>query len=172
MTKSLESEFGARAGRTDTEQDVNAFKAPDLTPEEYAEHTANLTANAFQATGLFEVVEVKAGVGQVHLLGRVKQDDERAFLDKVITPVLKAMDASHECEGHICKQFILKNGRTKYAWTVSFAANNLKAAAYAICEAIQPAIPKLEVMESPLVGPSTPQGAGPRGGRKGAAPVG
>jgi hypothetical protein len=168
MTNSLENEFGM--GRADTSQNSDSFKPPELTPEEYAEHTANQTANAFQATKLFEVVEVKAGVGQIHLLGRVRQDDERAFLDKVITPVLKAIEASHECEGHICKQFILKNGKTKYAWTISFAANNLRAAAHAICEAISAAIPKFEVMESPLVGPKVPVGSGP-GGRKGASPV-
>jgi len=167
----LESEFMKKKGRNESAQDVEGFKAPDLTPEEYAEHTANQTANAFQATKLFEVVEVKAGVGQIHLLGRVKQDDERVFLDTVITPVLKAIEASHECEGHICKQFILKNGKTKYAWTVSFAANNLKSAAHAICEALSSAIPRLEVMEVPLVGPQAPQGNGAGGGRKGASPV-
>jgi hypothetical protein len=170
MTNSLESEFRQR-GQTDSAQDVEAFKPPDLTPEEYAEHTANQTANAFQATKLFEVVEVKAGIGQVHLLGRVRQGDERAFLDRVITPVLKAMEDTRECEGHVCKQFILKNGQTRYAWTISFAANNLREAAHAICKAIAPAIPKLEVMESPLVGPATPVGGGAGGGRKGAIPV-
>lgn len=171
MSASLETEFSRKKGRTDSSQDVDEFRAPDLSPDEYAEHTANQTANAFQATKLFEVVEVKAGLGQVHLLGRVKQDDERAFLDRVITPVLKAIEASRECEGHICKQFILKNGKTRYAWTVSFAANNLKAAAHAICSAIQASVPKLEVMEAPLVGPATPSGGGPGGGRKGASPV-
>jgi len=169
---SLETEFTKRnKGRNEAEQDVDEFRAPELTPDEYAEHTANLTANAFQGTRLFEVVEVKAGVGQIHLLGRVKQDDERTFLDKVITPVLKAIDASHQCEGHICKQFILKNGKTKYAWTISFAANDLKAAAHAICGAVSSAMPHLEVMESPLTGPATPAGGGPGGGRKGATPV-
>ncbi len=166
MTKSLESEF-----ETPKSEDEGDFKAPELTPEEYAEHTANQTANAFQATKLFEVVEVKAGVGQVHLLGRVLQENERVFLDKVITPVLKAIEASHECEGHICKQFLFKNGKTKYAWTISFAANNLRAAAHVICEAISTAIPRFEVMESPLVGPKVPTGGGPGSGRKGASPV-
>lgn len=166
MTGTLENEFSQHPT-----QDADDYKAPDLSAEDYAEHTANLTANAFQATQLFEIVEVKAGIGQVHLLGRVKQDDERIFMEKVITPLLVAIDAQKECEGHVCKQFMLKNGKTKYAWTISFASNNLRAAAHAICEAIQPAIPKREVMESPLVGPATPVGGGARGGRRGAAPV-
>lgn len=168
---SLETEFGRRQGRNELDQDVQGFKAPNLSAEEYAEHTANLTANAFQATKLFEVVEVKAGVGQVHLLGRVKQEDERVFVDKVITPVLIAIEAEHECEGHVCKQFIRKNGKTKYAWTISFAANNLREAAHAICNAVSDSIPRLEVMESPLVGPPTPVGSGPGGKNKGATPV-
>lgn len=163
----LESEFMPKKGRNENDE----FKAPDLSAEEYAEHTANQTANAFQATKLFEVVEVQAGVGRVHLLGRVKMDDEKVFLDTVITPVLKAIEASHDCEGHICKQFILKNGKTKYAWTISFAANNLRLAAHAICESLSAAIPRLEVMEAPLVGPQVPVGGGPGGGRKGATPL-
>lgn len=171
MTEPLETEFGRRKGRTDASQDVDAFKAPDLTPEEYAAHTANLTANAFQATKLFEIVEVKAGVAQINLLGRVRQDDERTFLEKVITPVLKAIDATPECEGHVCRQYFLKNGKTRYAWAISFGARDLRAAAHAICEAIATVTPRLEVMESPLVGPATPVGGGAGGGRRGAAPV-
>lgn len=168
---SLESEFTFARGRTDSDQDIDGFAAPEITAQEFAEHTAQQTAGAFAATRLFEVVEVKASIGQVHLLGRVKSDHEVAFVDKIITPTLRAIDKSKDCEGHICKQFLLKNDRTKYAWTVSFAANDLRAAAHAICSAIEPAIPRVEVMESPLVGGSTPEGSVGKGGRKGAAPV-
>ena len=169
---SLETEFTGSRGRNESDQDISEFDAPDITAQEFAEHTAQQTAGAFQATKLFEVVEVKAAVGQVHLLGRVKADHEVAFVDKIITPALRAIERSKDCEGHICKQFLLKNDRTKYAWTFSFAANNLREAAHAICEAIAPAIPKIEVMESPLRGPGTPEGAGGgKGGRKGASPV-
>lgn len=164
----LENEFEPRAGAVDP---LRGFEAPELTETDYAEHTANLTANAFQATKLFEIVEVRAGIGQVHLLGRVKQDDERAFLEKVITPALKAIESLPDCDGHICKQFVLKGGKTKYGWAISIAAKDLRAAAHVICGAISSAIPKREVMESPLVGPATPVGGGAGGGRKGAAPV-
>lgn len=160
------------ADRGQKRKDSHQYDAPDLTPDDYAAHTANQAANAFQATQLFEVIEVKAGVGQIHLLGRVKQDNEKDFLDKVVTPVLKVIEESNggwEC--HICKQFLRKNGKTKYAWTISFAAVELRQAAHAICSAINASSPKREVLEAPLVGPSTPAGGGPRGGRKGAAPV-
>jgi hypothetical protein len=167
----LEAEFSSTSGKTACDQDVNAFAAPDLSAQEFAEHTANQTASAFQATGMFEVVEVKAGVGQVHLLGRVKRDFDKAFTDGVITPVLKAIEETEGCEGHLCKQFLRKNGATKFAWTISFAANDLRAAAHAVVAAIEPLIPKIEVMESPLRGPGTPVGAQGKTGRKGATPV-
>jgi hypothetical protein len=151
---------------------ASSYDAPDLTSEDYAEHTANQTANALQATRMFEVVEVKAGIGQVHLLGRVKQENEKAFLNKVVTPVLRALEESNGgCAGHICKQFIRKNGKTKYAWTVSFASADLRSASHLICEALSGAVVGREVLEAPLVGPPTPLGGGPLGGRKGATPV-
>lgn len=165
---SLETEF-QRTGRNESDQDISEFDAPDLSAQDFAEHTANATANAFAATKMFEVVEVKAAVGQVHLLGRVKKDFDKAFVEKVIDPVLRALDRTDGCEGHLCKQFLLKDGVTKFAWTISFAANDLRSAAHAVCDAIAPAIPKIEVMESPLMGPGTPVGS--KGGRKGAAPV-
>jgi len=84
---------------------------------------------------------------------------------------LVAFDAARDCEAHICKQYLLKNSRTKYAWTISFAANDLRAAAHMVCGAIEPAIPRVEVMESPLVGGAPPEGAVGKGGRKGATPV-
>jgi hypothetical protein len=155
----------------DTDDTQDEKDTSGLTPDEYAEHIANLTANAFQSTRLFEVVEVKAGVGQVHLLGRVKSADETIFLDKVITPVLKAIEASHECEGHICKQYLRKNGKTKYAWTVSFAANNLQSASRAICDSISSVAAKRELLEMPLSGQPTPKGAVGGSGRRGAAPL-
>jgi len=166
----VESEFRTR-GRNESDQDISEFEAPDISAQEYAEHTAQQTAGAFQATKLFEVVEVKASPGQVHLLGRVKADNEGAFVDKIITPVLEAIEVHQDCEGHLCKQYLRKHKRTKFAWTISFASNDLRAAAHAICEAIAPAIPKFEVMESPLTGPGTPMGSQGKGGRKGAAPV-
>lgn len=168
---SAEADFAPTSGRNLCDQDISEFAAPEISAQEFAEHTANQTAQAFQATRLFEVVEVKAGVGQVHLLGRVKQDHDKVFVDSVITPVLQAIEETDGCEGHLCKQFLRKNGATKFAWTISFASNDLRAAAHAVVNAITPIIPKYEVMESPLKGPGTPAGAQGKAGRKGAAPV-
>jgi len=167
-----EVDFMKRRGVTDEGQDVKAFQPPELSAQDYAEHTANQTATGLQSTKLFEVVEVQAGIGQVHILGRVRAEDERDFVEKVVSPVLTTINNLKDCEGHVCKQFILKNGKVRYAWAISFAANDLRTAANAICEAAQSAVPpKQEVVETPLRGKGTPQGAGPRGGRKGAAPI-
>jgi hypothetical protein len=166
----MTSENFATRGVTDEGQRVDDFNAPDLSPQEYAEHTAQQTAGAFEATKLIEIVEVKAGIGAVHLLGRVKKDNEKPFMDMVVRPVLQAMSES-EADGFVGKQFFLKNGSVKYGWVISFSSNNLKHAAYTIAEALEPAIPRLEVMESPLVGPGAPQSGGSGSGRRGASPL-
>jgi len=161
-------------GMNESGQDVGAFDAPDLSTQDYADHTAKMTANALEATGLIEIVEVRAGPGQVHLLGRVKKDNERAYVEHVVDPSLEAME-DEEVDGHICKQFFRRNGRKKYGWTFSFAAEDLRAAANTICNSFASQAPRFEVTESPLQGPGTPQGsvgAGGQGaGRKGAAAV-
>jgi len=160
-------------GRTDLGQNVDEFKPPELGDDDFADHTAKMTANAIEATKLIEIVEVKAGVGQVHLLGRVKIDNERAFMEKVVSPVL---DAFFDCgaDGFVGKQYFKrKRGQLpRYGWVISFASNSIREAANTICTALEDAIPHLEVMEAPLSGPSTPQSGGQRSGRKGAAPIG
>jgi hypothetical protein len=158
-------------GVNEVGQDVTSFDAPDIGPEEYAEHMANVLANALQATKIFGVVEVQAGIGQVNVMGRVKRDSERVFLDKVVTPILVMMNKIDDVEGFIGKQFLLRDGGVKYAWVISYASNDLKKATFAVCQAFEGAIPRLEVTESPLMGPPTPQSGGTTTGRKGASPV-
>lgn len=158
-------------GVNDLGQDVGTFEAPDLKDQDFADHTAKMTANALEATGLIEIVEVRAGVGQVHLLGRVKKNNERAYVERVVDPALEAMEKS-KVDGHICKQFFRRNGKKKYGWTFSFAAENLSEAAGVICNSFGMLAPKFEVTEAPLTGPGTPHGSLPGGGgRKGASEV-
>lgn len=169
---SLETEF---ASAHDEDMDVSSFDAPELSPEDLAQHTANMMANALEATKMFEVVEVKSGIGQIHILGRVMREKERVFTEKVVHPVLVVMETDADCNGFIGKQFLLKGGRSienmKYAWVISFASNDLRSAASKVSYAFEPAIPRVEVVESPLMGPSTPQSGGQISGRKGASPV-
>ena len=172
---SIETELMGSTGITPEGQDVNEFEEPDLSPEEYADHTAKMVASAMEATKMFGVVEVQAGVGQAHILGRVKQDKERLFAEKVVYPVLIAIKKDPNCNGFVGKQYMLKDGdkyeNMRYAWVFSFASNDLRSAAHNICEAFRGAIPRMEVVEGPLMGPSTPQSGGQSSGRKGASPV-
>ena len=161
----------------DAGQDVDGFKAPDISAEEFAEHMANMFANALTATKLFEVVEVKAGVGQVHIMGRVKNDKERLFMERVGNAVLDVqLDHADICTVFLGKQMIrkelsLKSRTTKFAWVLSYASNDLRQATNLICRSFEQSVPKLEVMESPLMGPGSPQSGGRGTGRKGASPV-
>jgi hypothetical protein len=172
----MDSEFlEGGQGVTDAGQDVHQFDAPDISPEEYAEHTASRVASALEATKMFGVVEVKAGLGQVHIMGRVRREHERRWAENVIFPMLLTMEKSEDCNGFIGKQYILKEGKAldnlKYAWVISFASNDLRKSAADICTSFAAAIPRVEVTEAPLMGPSSPQSGGARSGRKGASPV-
>lgn len=170
---SMDSEFFGQ--EDDPEAAVKDYDAPDISPEEYAEHTANQVANALASTTMFGVVEVAAGIAQIHVMGRVKAEHERRFVDDVVKPILGVMEKSEACNGFVGKQFLLKEDVVKYAWVISFASNDLRQSAFDICKAFQASIPRKEVVESPLMGPGTPSGRVGAGrnqpGSKGAAPV-
>lgn len=171
-----DSGFFQTDGVTEEGQHVGSFEAPNLDEEDYAEHTAKMTANALEATRLIEIMEVKAGPGQVHLLGRVKKNDERDFMEKVVWPSLEA-SWDNNVDTHIGKQFFLRNNKTqrRYGWVVSFAHTDLRAAANAICQSFAGAAVRFEVSEAPLQGSGTPEGVveggGKGAGRKGASAV-
>jgi len=172
MAVQVENEFSRKSKKvTESGQDVDEFEAPEISPEEFAEHTANLVANALSATKIFGVVEVRAGIGQVHVMGRVKRERERQFVDKVVLPILRVMESADDCNGFVGKQFILKDDSVKYAWVISFASNDLRRAASDICQAFEEVVPRVEVSESPLLGPGTPQSGGRVTGKKGASPI-
>jgi hypothetical protein len=159
---------------SETGDALSAFDAPDISPEQHAEHLANLFANALESTKIFKSIEVRAGVGQVHVLGRVRKDNERKFLEDVVHPILIEFDKNEDCDGYCGKQFLLKDDDVKYAWVVSLTSNDLRRSIAQLCRGFESAIPvrKVEVTEAPLLGPSTPQSGGNQTGKKGAAPVG
>ena len=169
MSTELEAEFGSAGRETESKQDLNEFNAPNLSQEEYAEPTANITANALAATKLLEVVEVKAGIAQIHLMIRVPAKKEVTFLKKVVEPILRVTDGV--CHAFIGKQYILKSGEMRFGWVISFSSNNLREAANTITEAIDGAIPHMEVTEAPLIGSGSPQSGGQATGRRGAHPL-
>lgn len=164
-------EFGDAGEVSETGDPLSAFDAPEISPEEHAEHWSGILANALSSTKLLGIVEVRSGIGQVHVMGRVRRDKERMFLEKVVDPVLRFFDRDEECHGFVGKQFLLKDNEVKYAWVISFASNDLKSTVSRICQCFEGAVPRQEVTEAPLMGPGAPQSGGQKSGRKGAAPV-
>ena len=171
---SLESEFLEQEVE-DLEDEGADYESPDLSPQDYAERAANIMAQAFQRTGLVEIAQTKAAVGQIHLLGRVK--DEKSFVDNAVFPVLEAID--DECEAFIGIQYFLKEGavtnmppRRRYGWVISFSSPDMDKTLRDVCGVLDDLYQKNELMEMPLVGKAAPQSGGSRSGRKGAAPVG
>jgi hypothetical protein len=166
---SFQNEFQT-SGRTEAGQDPDEFDAEEVSSQEQAEHTAGRVAAALEATQLIDIVEVKASVGQVHLLGRVHKDNEKAYTDTVLFPILEALEKAG-IDSHGCKQFLPKKGKRRYGWVLSFASSDLRDAAFKALESFEDVIPRREIMQAPLVGPKVPQSGGQLSGRKGAAPI-
>jgi hypothetical protein len=157
-------------GRTEAGQSVDEFEAEEVSDQAMADHTAGRIAAALEATKLISIVEVKASIGQVHLLGRVSKGNEKAYTDTVLFPILEAMEKAG-VDAHGCKQFLPKNGKRRYGWVLSFASSDLKGAAVLAVESFEAVIPRREIMTVPLVGPRAPQSGGQQTGRRGAAPI-
>lgn len=175
MVVPVESEFTRKKQvLNESGQNVAEFEAPEISPEEFADHMASIMANALTSTKMFEVVEVQSGIGQVHILGRVKKEKERPFIPNVVRPILKVMKHSDNCNGFVGKQFLLKDDdedEVRFAWVVSFSSNDLRRAVTEIVQSFEAVLPRLEVTEAPLLGPGTPQSGGRTTGKRGASPV-
>lgn len=171
---SLESEFGRGVHEAELGGGPDEFDPPDLSPQDYAERSANIMAEAFQKTGLVEIAQIQAGVGQVHLLGRVK--DEKKFIDNAVFPVLEAID--EDCDTFMGIQYFLKEGAVqkskgrRYGWVLSFSSPNMDKVLQEVCGILDEMSGKDELMEMPLVGRAAPQSGGRGSGRRGASPLG
>lgn len=171
-------------------QSPDNFEAPNLTPEEMADHTARMVARVLEATHLFEVVEMEKFPGSFHFFGRVKKQNLKVWRHDLVKRCLVAM--RFVGDGFIGTQDVvrLKKGRSAdsrdpndydqlFGWVFSLAAKDLYNASVEICRIIEewgiPA-PKTEVREMIMLGSGPPQAgsgaAGPKGtGRRGAHPV-
>lgn len=166
-----DSDFGDAGETSEVGDALSSFDAPEISPEEHAEHWAGILANALTSTKLIGIVEVRSGIGQIHVMGRVRRDQERMFLEKIIDPILRFFDRLEDGHGFVGKQFLLKDNEVKYAWVISFASHALKDTVTQACRCFESSIPRAEVTEAPLLGPAAPQSGGRRSGRKGAALV-
>lgn len=152
-------------------QELSAFDAPELSDGDVAEHYANMVRNAIDRSKLGEVVEAKAAVGQMHFLCRVKEDKKKDWINRFEYNVLLLMKGTGNDVFVGNERFLNKNDELRFGYVISVGSKDVKDAAQKLCEAIDRAVPRMEVLEAPLLGPGTPVGAGPKGGKKGAAPI-
>ena len=166
----MEAEF-ASSGMTDGNQDIRTFEAPDLTESDLAEHYAGALARALESTNYFEVIEVFADNGEVHITGRVKRDNEKQFLQKCVKEMLR-IEQTKICQMLIGKRYLLRSDSVLYAWSVAVSSKRLKEATHALCNCLDALQPRREIVESPLMGSASPQSGGQTTGKKGAHPTG
>ena len=143
----------------------------DMDPLEVSEYWSGIFQDALESTNLVEIVEPKVAMNHFHLLGRVRPENERKLVHGPINDMLNAIQKGDE--GFFGKVYFKRSGKLKYAWVFSVGSDDLEALVGRLLEALddhRPRAKKIDVLESPLLGPSTPQsGANPKG--KGAAPV-
>jgi hypothetical protein len=143
-------------------QDISMFEAPELSDEDYTEHSAGIIANALDRTGLVEIYEITVEkTNQFVLSARVKTESEKDFITKILRSI--QMKTYGQMETFFCQHYFikeLKGGKLQqvFSWKLAFGGIESRDAAKLVSEAIDDIIPKMEVMESPLLGPGTPQG--------------
>lgn len=159
---------------------MDGFRAPELSDEEMYEHYGNAIANGLEATKLVKVVEVKASSARKRFdfLCRVKGENEKDFVHGPLRAILFHCDGI--CDSFLGKELLLKvDEKTKkkkmvYGWVISLSGKDPEAIVRAVGEALESVAPRLEVTESPLMGPGTPQGSvmgSGQSGSKGASSV-
>jgi len=159
-------------GKNDFGDDVEAFSS-DLRGEEIAEHAAQRTAELLENTGFTEVVDLQFGIGRVHIMTRVKADDEKAFVNQIISPSAFMME-ENGIDHWLGKQYFPKAGKLRYGWVFSYGAEDIMEAFRKVADVLstklQPA-EKHEVNEMFMHGKGAPQSGGLNTGRKGAAAI-
>jgi len=144
-------------------------------PMAISERLARRLTQALENTGLIEIVEPRAAVGQIHLLARIRKEGEKAFLYGPGKLILSALKKFPRTDIFIGKSFFIRADDLRYAWVVSIGSDQLEECVELVVNALgaefEPAPKrKLDLSETPLLGPAAPQSA-TRPGARGAAPV-
>lgn len=147
----------------------------ELSPIETSAYWAGIFKDALESTKLVEIVESEHALNQIHLSGRVRSENEGKI---VHGPISKMLDVVGPRGGFFGKAYFKRKDQLRYAWVFSLASDDLEGLIKRILEALEEFIevaPKIDIMESPLLGPSTPMGevsAGKPGpGKRGAVPL-
>lgn len=142
-----------------------------LSPEEISAKYASVFAQALESTGLIQVVEIKTMVQQFHILARLRNPKRER--DLIYGPIEQMLRNGYD-KGVLFfgKEYLLKEGELAYAWVFSVGAEDFEDVIPTLCDTIAyREKPKLDVMEMPMLGKSTPMSSESTRGR-GWTPVG
>lgn len=150
-----------------------------LSPIEVSEELAKLMEQRLEATGLVQVVEKQVHIKQIHLLCRVRQENERLVVHGPIDVMTECADDFPDLKAELFfgKSYFRKGGKLRYGWVFSFGSDDIVRLIEEMCDSLHDVHSRIrgDVMEVALVGPPPPKGAvmgaGGAGGSKGAAPV-
>ena len=155
------------------DEDVLPSRSSDESPEEYARRQAHVLKQALERTKLVEIKEVQVMVNQVHLLGRVKTENEPKLIRGPIKAMWLRSNINKKKENlTTSKSYFGVNDDLKYGWTFSAGSDNLEDLVGRLCSALDDSDieAKVELEEAVLLGPATPAGS-VTGGKKGASLV-
>lgn len=148
-----------------------------MSPIEVAEALANIMAERLESTGLIQVVERQFHIKQIHLLCRVRQENERLVVHGPIDVMAECSDDFPELKAELFfgKTYFRKGGKLRYGWVFSFGSDDVVKLIEEMCDSlVETRRGKIDVMEAVLVGSPTPQGSvvgSSGGGTKGASPL-
>jgi hypothetical protein len=143
----------------------------ELTEEHFSEHVFGVIATELERTKLLQIAEKEhRDTGKFDYLCRVKGDQIRVFQHRLLEPLHRAAKGNFEI--YTAHEFFLKDDRWVQGWHLYFAGADSREMARIITSTIEDNFPRPEVIESPLMGPGSPQSGGRGTGRKGVAAVG
>jgi hypothetical protein len=117
-----------------TIEDLDRFDTSDLGPGAVAEALAKLLADTLENTGLIEIKEIQVAVNQIHMLGAVKPENEKDYVDNCGFPMEER--AEHLGMINFGKSYFRKKGARKYGWHLSLASDDLIAMVREACLAL------------------------------------
>lgn len=134
-----------------------------LSPIEVAEELADIMSARLEGTGLVQIVEKQFHIKQVHLLGRVRQENERLVVHGPIDIMAECGEDFPELKPELFfgKTYFRKNGKLRYGWVFSFGSDDITALIEAMCDSLTDISGRgrIEVMEANLYGTPPPRGS-------------
>jgi len=146
------------------------IRKASMGPMEVAEELTNIMAARLEATGMIQVVEKQFHIKQVHLLCRVRQENERLVVHGPIDIMTECADdfPQFKAELFFGKTYFRKNGKLRYGWVFSFGSDDIVGLIEEMCDSLTDVSKKrkVDLMEAPLFGSPPPRGSvmGSRGG--------